>query len=76
MRFIPQKVKMMFTLGQMAQCVPKTVISTALHILWQNILDTQENVSYATASKKEVLIKKHFCLPLPTLTCVIENENE
>jgi hypothetical protein len=41
----------------------------------QNIIDTQENVSYTAASKKEVLIKKHFCLPLPALTCVIENEN-
>jgi hypothetical protein len=35
-----------FTLGQMAQCVPKTVISAAPHILWQKILDTQEKVSY------------------------------
>jgi len=24
--------------------------------LWQNILDTQENVSYTATSKKEVLI--------------------
>ena len=59
----------------MAQFVPKTVTSAAPHILWQNILDTQENVSYTAASKKEVLIKKHFCLPLPAFTCVIENEN-
>jgi hypothetical protein len=41
-----------FTLGQMAQCVPKTVISAAPHILLQNILDTQENVFYAAKNKQ------------------------
>ena len=47
----------------------KSDYSTAHHILWQNIIDAQENVSYTVAGKKEVLIEKHFCLPLPALTC-------
>jgi len=45
-QLIGGKNEEVFTLGQMAQCVPKTVISAAPHILWQKILDTQENVSY------------------------------
>ena len=42
----------------MAQCVSKTVISAAPHILWQKILDTQENVSYIADDQKQVVIKK------------------
>jgi hypothetical protein len=34
----------------------KGAIGTAPHILWQNILDTQENVSYTASNEKEVLI--------------------
>jgi len=40
----------------MSQYVSGTVISAAPHILWQNILDTQVNVSYTADNEKQVLI--------------------
>jgi len=52
MCFIPPKVNMMFTRGQMVQCLPEKVIRAALLILRQNILDTQKIVSYTAVNKK------------------------
>jgi len=43
----------------MSRYVFSAVTCAAPHILWQNILDTQENVSYTATSKKEVLIKRN-----------------
>jgi hypothetical protein len=38
----------------------KGAIGTAPHILWQNILDTRENVSYNASKEKEVLINQLY----------------
>ncbi len=41
---------------RMAQCAFSAAIGTAPHILWQNILDTQVNVSYTADNEKQTLI--------------------
>jgi len=45
-----------FSIGRMLPYTFNGGIHTASHILWQNIFDTPEHVSYTADNKKEVLI--------------------
>jgi hypothetical protein len=45
-----------FSKRRLSQYAFSAIIGAAPHILWQNILDTQDGLSYTADNEKEVLI--------------------